>query len=529
MENHTGVKPDMAAWFRDPRNYKGPEYINWKPYDYKCMNQLEKFFKRIILPTDDSYDLVSEKSLHDFIAAQNEFGIRRRTVRLEIVLRRARRIISEILGSFDFEKLFDNCSFGKKSATDLPFANSYLDVRVDSTLNGTTEQLEWFKVALCRDIHLHRACRRGLKKYKTTYTLNVKPVPKAFDKARIIAPDSTVGGFLSTGVGLYIRKQLESRTHIRLSTQQNRHKELALRYSIDGYGATLDMKRASDSFIKEHINVLIPEDWLPALEVCRSPLGQIKNLRGEIETFEFRSCLLMGSGITFPLQTLLFYALAKATMEELGSNAIVDVYGDDIILPSAFASYVIDIFDDFGLTVNEEKSFVDGPFRESCGGDYHTGIDVRPFMPELQCTSLGKYEYTELLHKLANGFLERWDYVEIPNTYDLILLEIVRVQGNLCPVPEQLPTTSGLKFIPDKFEAVVRKPVYKDGIWTYLVLGKKFAKRSPTTERIYYWYWLHRPWLPPIMPWDDEDVVSQLDKHGKEPQKGVYKYRWADT
>lgn len=56
----------------------------------------------------------------------------------------------------------------------------------------------------------------------------------------------------------------------------------------------------------------------------------------------------------------------------------VSVFGDDIICPTDCAKSVTAALVFFGFKLNEEKSFVSGKFRESCGGDYFKGLDMRP-------------------------------------------------------------------------------------------------------------------------------------------------------
>jgi hypothetical protein len=235
--------------------------------------------------------------------------------------------------------------------------------------------------------------------------------------------------------------------------------------------------------------------------------------------------MLMGSGHTFPLQTVLFYSIVKAVVELMGSNAKVNVYGDDIIFPSQYSWYVVTALRNLGFSINDDKSFVDGPFRESCGGDYHTGVDVRPFMPEHVCGKYTAHEYTECLHKWFNGLLVRWSYVEIPNTLDLILNEIINVWGNLCPVPLNETDTAGVKFIPAKYDSLTRRPSYQDGIWVYLRLVRTPKRRKPSSERIYYWYSLRRDHYTND-PYGGDDGPSILDPKGREARKGSSQVQW---
>jgi hypothetical protein len=84
----------------------------------------------------------------------------------------------------------------------------------------------------------------------------------------------------------------------------------------------------------------------------------------------------MGNGFTFELETLIFAALAAAVSDlTLGENLFV--YGDDIIVPTHASSNVLAVLRTFGFTPNTKKTFTSGSFRESCGGDYFLGYDVR--------------------------------------------------------------------------------------------------------------------------------------------------------
>lgn len=54
------------------------------------------------------------------------------------------------------------------------------------------------------------------------------------------------------------------------------------------------------------------------------------------------------------------------------------MYGDDIIIPQYAAALCSDILNEMGFTVNTDKSYLTGPFKESCGGNYFCGVDITP-------------------------------------------------------------------------------------------------------------------------------------------------------
>jgi len=100
----------------------------------------------------------------------------------------------------------------------------------------------------------------------------------------------------------------------------------------------------------------------------------------------------MGSGITFPLETLIFWGIGKACASLTGHDSLVSVYGDDIICRRGNAALFIEVLRYCGFKVNTEKSFLFGPFRESCGEDWWAGDRVVPIYirntPKLRPTDI---------------------------------------------------------------------------------------------------------------------------------------------
>jgi hypothetical protein len=368
------------------------------------------------------------------------------------------------------------------------------------------------------------------------HAIDLKAVPKAHDKARTIAPDTTIGGFLSRGLGSYIRAKLESGTSIKLSIQQDLHKFLAKLASLDGFNGTLDMKKASDSFVRDHLASLLPASWMPACDVVHFDKFLItwENTEESALCYGLRSQMLMGSGHTFPLQTLLFYSLCKAVVELSGSRARVNVYGDDIIMPAKYCERAIICLSELGFTINRDKSFWTDHFRESCGGDFHTGVDVRPFMLEIDTTvQLSHLQYVALHHKIANGLMERWSMEEIPETYHFILTHLLVLDKRINVVPFSEGADAGIKFVPPAFKTLVQwpSPLYSEAgvntwLTSYVALREKAKKRRPRFERIYYWYALRPHGITD--PYEDVSA-SRLDKAGAENMKGSHRYGWVAT
>jgi len=215
-------------------------------------------------------------------------------------------------------------------------------------------------------------------------------VPKDCRKDRGIAVEPSINLFYQLGYGQYLKGRLK-RFGIDLKEGQDIHGQVAREASIWGHFATLDLSNASDTVCKNLVKLLLPGEWFEALNMLRSPMTQIvksdkpswarcegpANVRLE----KFSS---MGNGFTFELETLIFLSICMVAVRQ---NHYMDavpgvnvfVYGDDIIVPTGSAKDVISALRYCGFDLNEEKSFVDGPFRESCGSDFWKGLDVRPF------------------------------------------------------------------------------------------------------------------------------------------------------
>jgi hypothetical protein len=521
------------------------------PYIFKKIKQITQFDKRVIWDDDKPFSELSTECFNTFVDSQESFGCPEPlSQRGNLVIQRAREICSRILGYFDAERWLDSCSFGKRAAVGLPRAKSYLDTRFER-VSGTDAQWNAFNHALSRDVHLLRAVRKSTRFKQTVSSINATAVPKSFKAARIIAPDTILGGFLSRGLGSMIREQLERNTKIDLAQQQDRHRRWARSASVTGHLSTIDLSKASDSFVWRHIELIVPFDWHGALDCVRT---QLCNVPGFEQPIRLTSYMLMGSGHTFPLQTLLFYCLAEATRTLLKLRGKVSVYGDDIIIPTRMAKQLIVVLQELGFTINSEKSFYDSPdpdtpshtfFRESCGGDYKGGFDVRPYMPECNLQENGKVPrnvYVAWCHKMINGLLDHWSFEEIPSTVTVLLHEISKHAKAICFVPHNEVDHAGIKhFLPKHLTFgmeteephYVRKTLASSGftwipVYTRLSFTLRKRKRKDM-ERPYQWYayWLKRNKNALIGQPNLYDEPLQLD--GEPLKSGGGKFRWTNS
>lgn len=213
-------------------------------------------------------------------------------------------------------------------------------------------------------------------------------VPKTAATHRSVAVEPLLNGFLQKGVDKWMRNALK-RVGLDLSNQLT-NCEWARQGSLsdgddDGW-VTIDLSAASDSISTEVVRHLLPYDWFILLDALRSKYYRFDE--GATDTVrKYEKFASMGNGFCFPLETLLFAAVCHSAS---GGSANVDfrVYGDDIIVKRKHAARVLELLSEAGFKVNVDKTFLEGPFRESCGADFWRGEDVRPFTLDFALDSL---------------------------------------------------------------------------------------------------------------------------------------------
>jgi hypothetical protein len=219
--------------------------------------------------------------------------------------------------------------------------------------------------------------------------VRVITVPKTLKTPRIIAVEPVHMQYVQQGLLEILVPLLESRAmHNSLGfSDQSLNQELARIGSSSGFYATLDLSEASDRVS----NLLVStgfSHWKTLssmIQACRTTKADVPGF-GIIPISKFAS---MGSALCFPIEAMVFltiYSIAyRERQQRLGLEYNrevclqgVRIYGDDIIVPVELAQDVARELSNFNLKVNEHKSFWTGKFRESCGGDYYDGDEVKP-------------------------------------------------------------------------------------------------------------------------------------------------------
>lgn len=197
-------------------------------------------------------------------------------------------------------------------------------------------------------------------------------VPKDAFKDRGIAVEPSINIFFQLAIGDLLKRKLFA-SGLDVKNGWKEHRLVAGSASADNSYATIDLSAASDTVCYELVRAILPPQWLDLLDSLRSPMTLFRGKWVYLEKYSS-----MGNGFTFELETLIFYSLISAVCS---ASAGVDcwVFGDDIIVKTDQARDVVAVLRAFGFEPNERKTFVDGPFRESCGGDFFMGVEVTPF------------------------------------------------------------------------------------------------------------------------------------------------------
>jgi len=205
-------------------------------------------------------------------------------------------------------------------------------------------------------------------------------VPKTSDISRSICTEPVLNMFFQKGIGVFLEGCLRRRWKIDLSLQPDLNRKMAKIGSISGEFATIDLSSASDCISRTLVAEMFPTYFVRYLNYSRSPTTILPD--GSL--LELQMISSMGNGYTFPLQTLIFASLVEACYRILGlplnatdGSLRFGVFGDDIIVEKSAYMFVTQMLECIGFSVNGDKSFNSGSFRESCGSDFYRGHDVR--------------------------------------------------------------------------------------------------------------------------------------------------------
>jgi len=284
-------------------------------------------------------------------------------------------------------------------------------------------------------------------------------VPKSNIERRVIAVEPSGNMALQLGWGAIIEGVL---AHIgcNLKNQQAKNRYLARIGSIADSHATIDLRKASDRQAMQLIELLWPEDCIRFMAATRSYDTSIRWSDGNVTVHKLNVLSTMGNGWTFPVMTLTLMALCYANARcyfgqrsrRFDHNNFC-VNGDDIICPSEHAEALSALLDSVGYAVNSDKSYLSGPFRESCGGDFWNGFNVTPFYVQHLRSETEVYV---ALNQLA-GWVGR---TQVP-LYNTAMYLLSLLKGKTLFVPEWYADEAGIRRrnVPKFFEYLRLKAI----------------------------------------------------------------------
>lgn len=295
------------------------------------------------------------------------------------------RLLGPCPGSSDWDNFSSAKVFSKGTIQGIGRLRQYIDVDAyqklssDQVLTGSSECFETFGHLLidgCYSSLLHEYLQKGCLKVSESNVSKAECVNKDALVDRFIAIEALLNSMAQQGIRSMLDPYLK-RWGVNL-TDQGVNRVLARIASKRGFSpsgfSTVDLSSASDTVTIELVRYLLPKGWFDLLYSARSTHIQKDN-----DVFLSPCFSTMGNAFTFPLQCLVFMSLVRAAMQHCHiDDARCCVYGDDIIIPSGATALLVECLRFGGFIPNVQKSFITGFFRESCGGDYLDGHDVRP-------------------------------------------------------------------------------------------------------------------------------------------------------
>lgn len=421
-----------ATKSRPPQMYSGHE-------EYFASAQVEHLFKKLPIPGLDrtlaraAFDRMvaderKNRRTNQKFAKIGSRGWRCSNALYTRLLDRMQRFIVSVLGeSPDLPEIYDCCDFGPGACVGVGGDATHVYAKLDSpsctptalpyVLGSYWSNFQLRQLFLenrngyyCQDASVFR--NGVLDMFELVDYNKIDYVNKNAETHRTTASEPVGNSYVQKGAGVTIAKKLRARRPFLNIWDQTRNQDLA---RIGSFGcsrlpytvATLDMKSASQSLASRMVQAVFARcpDWFDFLNRIRSPSWKCSRFNPQGSRYEL--FVSMGNGFCFPLQTLIFSAAVEAVYEECGvpvvttvhdrKGSVYGVYGDDIIVDQSCALLLIEWLAYLGVRTNVDKTFVFGPFRESCGADFFNGINVRPYVLDVVPSNQRD------LVKIANG------------------------------------------------------------------------------------------------------------------------------
>lgn len=295
--------------------------------------------------------------------------------------------------------------YSKSTTSTMASTNDFLPIFFKADVSLTSP--------LWADVEAYRSKRFGYEYVKGS---KLSFVPKTRSISRTICTEPLLNMLYQQGIANVLQGRLREVFGIDFSNQPERNARLARIGSQSGEFGTIDLSSASDTISLTLVKELVPKESYFWLDKTRSPTTTLPG--GEVIDLHMISS--MGNGYTFPLQTMIFACLVSAVYRVYDipfikptehTDGNFAVFGDDIIVHRDVYDVMVRCLSLLGFTVNRDKSFNEGLFRESCGSDWFSGHNVRGVYISRLLTDGDVYS--------AINRLNRWSAyhgIRLPNT-----------------------------------------------------------------------------------------------------------------
>lgn len=359
----------------------------------KCLRTVLVFgYKAEFEPTE--IQLVQAQSV--FESANNEVGawnVAFSATPPGPLFREAKRLVSRVIARCDWFKIVPSHGPGSVFPTFQPSDKGNFDVYTDIVQYYPYDQ--YFN-------GLHES---GLDDLKSDYHpvdhihCKMVAVPKDSRGPRLISVHPKESIWIQQGQRHVLEQAIEHHplTSGRINFRDQKvNGAIALSSSEKRDYVTIDLKEASDRIGRGLVDYLFGYSS-KILSCTRASHVVLLDKR----LVELNMWAPMGNCLTFPVESLTFWAMVRAGILCRHGVSCDDIYvfGDDIIVPTPYYEGAIYGLLSAGLIPNYTKTFRKGFFRESCGVDAYCGKDVTPF--RLRVRDINTYSDGESVCDLA--------------------------------------------------------------------------------------------------------------------------------
>lgn len=268
---------------------------------------------------------------------------------------KVKRQIFKIIGPSPTKQFFDMQSpiFGPGATSSCRGSDTTLLHKLQATPECTSQAIDIIEM-------LTRGCISRPLDYVIVDYNSFFTVPKNYKVRRQCCIEPHLNTWCQRALGLDLKRCLK-RQNYDLDNIPDWNKYLLKYHSMDI--ATLDLKQASDRIYYRFVKEVLPPVWFDFLNRARSHYTKVDDVVHKNDKFSS-----MGNGFTFELETILFLGIVRAIVpkEHWG---LCSVFGDDIMVPRPFGDEVGSALSNLGFVLNEDKTFLSGVFKESCGVD----------------------------------------------------------------------------------------------------------------------------------------------------------------